>query len=133
MAMRRKLDLRDASGATALEFALVSPVFITALVGLFQVAWALHSAATVKWSLETAARNLMLNPSESASTLKSDMVTLLAGRASSSNLTVTIATDSSNPAGKMLVASSVYKMPLVIPLLSDQNLTFNASTSVPAL
>jgi len=133
MAMRRKLDFRDASGATALEFALVSPVFITALVGLFQVAWALHSAATVKWSLETAARNLMLNPSESASTLKSDMVTLLAGRASSSNLTVTIATDSSNPAGKMLVASSVYKMPLVIPLLSDQNLTFNASTSVPAL
>ena len=133
MAMRRKLNLRDASGATALEFALVSPVFITALLGLFQVAWVLHSAATVKWSLETAARNLMLNPSESASSLKADMVTLLAGRASSSNLTVTIATDTSNPAGKMLVASSVYQPTLIIPLLPNKTLTFNASTSVPAL
>ena len=131
--MRSKLNLRDSSGATALEFALVSPVFIMTLVGVFQVAWALHSAATVKWSLETASRNLMLNPSETAATLKSDMVTLLAGRASSSNLTVTIATDTSNPAGKMLVASSVYTTPLIIPLLPDNSLTFNASTTVPAL
>jgi len=61
------------------------------------------------------------------------MVTLLAGRASSSNLTVTIATDTSNPAGKMLVASSVYQPTLIIPLLPNKTLTFNASTSVPAL
>src|SRR5258706_12782288 len=105
--MRRKLNWRDTSGATALEFALVSPVFIPLLVGLFQVAWALHSAATVKWSLETASRSLLLNPSETATTLKSDMVGLLAGRASSSNLTVTITQDTTNPAGKMLVAASV--------------------------
>jgi Flp pilus assembly protein TadG len=131
--MRRKLNLKDASGATALEFALVSPIFITLMVGLFQVAWAMHSAATVRWSLETASRNLLMNPSETATTLKADMVNLLAGRASSSNLTVSIATDTSNPAAKMLVASSVYTTSLVIPLLPSTNLTFNASTSVPAI
>lgn len=131
--MRRRLDPRDSSGATALEFALVSPVFILLLVGLFQLAWALHCAATVKWSLETSARNLLLNPSETAATLKSDMLNLLAGRATANNLTVTITTDTSNPAGKMLVASSVYQTTLVIPFVPQTPLTFNASTSVPAI
>jgi Flp pilus assembly protein TadG len=133
MTMRRKLDLSDESGATALEFALVSPVLITLLVGLFQVAWAMHCAATVRWSLETASRKLLMNPAETATTLKSDMVGLLGGSANSNNLTVSITPDTSNPAGKMLVAASVYTTNLVIPLLPSTALTFNASTSVPAI
>ena len=131
--MRRRWDLKDASGATALEFSLVAPIFITLLVGLFQLAWTLHCAATVRWSLETSSRGLMLDPNESAATLKANMVDLLAGRATANNLTVTITPDTSNPQGKMLVASSVYTATLAIPLLPSQSLTFHASTSVPAL
>jgi len=129
--MRRLRRLRDDSGATALEFALISPVLIMMLVGGFQVAWALHCAACVRWSLETHARDLMLNPSETADTLKSAMLTALAGRAQAGDLTVTIAQDTSNPATKLLVATSTFRTTLSAPFLATLPLTFTAVTKVP--
>jgi Flp pilus assembly protein TadG len=128
--MGRKIDLRDSRGAIAVEFALLAPVFIMVLLGGFQLAWTLHCAATVKWSLETSARGLMLDKTESASTLKANMLALLNGRASASGLTVTI-TPVASAAGNLLVASSTYNTTLVIPFVPDVPLTFNASTSVP--
>jgi hypothetical protein len=92
----------------------------------------MHCAASVKWSLETSARNLMFNPAESAATLRSSMVSLMAGRARADDLTVAITSDTSNPAGRLLVASSIYRTRLVIPFLPDIPMTFNASTSVPS-
>src|ERR1043165_6830493 len=99
MRVRRRLNLKDDSGATALEFALISPPLFLLIVGGFQLAWVMHCAATVRWSLETCARNLMLDPTESADTLKSAMVSALHGRATASDLTVTITSDTSNPNG----------------------------------
>lgn len=131
--MRRRRPLSDVSGATALEFALISPVLILLAVGGFQLAWALHCAATVRWSLEANARNLMFNPSEPADALKTAMLSSMAGLASprSSDLTVTITQDTSNPASKMLVATSTYNTTLTVPFLPSAPLAFNAVTRVP--
>jgi len=131
--MRRKLNLKDSSGALAVEFALLAPPFLMLLLGGFQMAWNMHCAATVKWSLETSARDLMLNPSEDAGALKARMIALLAGRASASNLAVTITPDNSDPSGKLLVAASSYTTSVVIPFVPAIPLTFTASTSVPTL
>ena len=130
---RRRL-LRDVSGATALEFAVISPVLIMMLLGGFQLGWALHCAASVRWSLETSARNLMIDPAETAATLKSAMMSALSGRTNvnSSALSVSIAQDTSNPASKMLVATSTYTTTLVIPFVTDTPLTFTSVTSVPS-
>ena len=130
---RRRHPIRDVSGATALEFALISPALIMMLIGGFQLGWALHCAATVRWSLETSARNLMIDPTETASTLKSAMLSALSGRTNvpSSALTVTIAQDTSNPASKLLVATSTYNTTLVIPFVTSTPLTFTSVTSVP--
>jgi len=131
--MRRRL-LREVSGATALEFAMIAPPLIMMLVGGLQLGWALHCAASVRWALETSARNLMIDPTESASTLKSAMLSALSGRtnATASALTVTINQDTSNPAKTMLVATSVYSTTLVIPFVTNQPLTFTSVTSVPS-
>jgi Flp pilus assembly protein TadG len=129
MRRRRRLDIKNASGATALEFALISPVLIMLTVGGFQLAWALHCAATVRWSLETSARNLMLNPTESADALKSAMLSVIAGRAAADDLTVTIGPDPSNAA--LLVAKSVYRTTLSVPFIASKPLTFTATTKVP--
>ena len=129
--MRRRNLLRCTSGATALQFALVMPPFMLLLVGSFQFALAVHNAATVRWSLETAARQLMITPAESADTLKTNMLNLMAGRATASSLTVTITPDNSNPGSHMLVASSVYTTSFAVPFFPNQALTFNASTKVP--
>jgi Flp pilus assembly protein TadG len=129
--MRRLRRLTDTSGATALEFALIAPPLIMLLVGGFQLAWALHCAASVRWSLETNARNLMITPSESASTLKSAMLSSLSGKATATNLTVTIGQDTSNPASTLLVATSVYQTTLSIPFVSATPLSFTSITKVP--
>ena len=130
---KRRLNLRDASGATALEFALISPALIMLLVGGFQLAWALHCAATVRWSLETSARNLMLTPTETADQLKAAMVANLSGRATADDLTVTINRDNTNAAGALLVASSTFHTNLSIPFVATTPLTFTATTKVPQL
>jgi Flp pilus assembly protein TadG len=129
--MRRLRRLGDTSGATALEFALISPALIMLLVGGIQLAWSLHCAASVRWSLETNARGLMFNPSESADTLRSAMLTSLTGKATASDLTVTISRDTSNAASTMLVATSVYRTSLVVPFVSATPLSFTSVTKVP--
>jgi len=130
--MRRLIALRDTSGATALEFALISPLLVMMIVGGFQLAWAMHCAASVRWSLETSARNLMMNPAESAATLKSAMLAELAGKATPSSLSVTISQDTSNAASKLLVATSTYRTTLTVPFVASQPLTFTSVTRVPA-
>jgi Flp pilus assembly protein TadG len=123
--------LKDASGAAAVEFALISPALFMLIVGGFQLAWTLHCAATVRWALETNARALMLNPSESSSTLKSAMVSSLNGKATASDLTVTITQDTSNPNGTLLVATSTYSTTLAIPFMDSHPLSFTSTTKVP--
>jgi len=129
--MRRRF-VRDASGASALEFALISPALILLIVGGFQLAWTMHCAATVRWALELNARNLLLQPTESASTLKAAMVSTISGKAKADDLTVTITTDSSGPS-PMLVATSIYRSTLSVPFVHDTPLTFTSVTKVPSL
>ena len=135
MFARRRRPLADfkgaETGATALEFALVSPVLIVFLLGSIQLGWALHCAASVRWSLETNARSLLLNPATTADQLKTAMLTQLSGLADTHNVTVSLANDTTTPNAPMLLASSVYQTTLAIPLLPHQSLTFNAQTEVP--
>jgi Flp pilus assembly protein TadG len=130
--MRALRRFGDSSGATALEFALISPPLIMLLVGGIQLTWALHCAASVRWSLETNARGLMLNPTETASTLRSAMLTSLNGKATASDLTVTITQDTSNAASTLLVATSTFHATLAVPFVSSAPLTFTSVTKVPS-
>jgi Flp pilus assembly protein TadG len=130
--MRGLRRLGDTSGATAMEFALISPLLVMMIVGGFQLAWAMHCAASVRWSLETNARGLMLNPSESAATLKTAMLNALGGKATPSSLSVTITQDTSNAASKLLVATSTYRTTLSVPFVASTPLTFTSVTKVPS-
>ena len=128
---RRRLNLWDSSGASALEFALVAPALFLTIAGAAQVGWTLHCAATVRWSLETSARNLLFNPSESADTLKQAMVAKLAGKASAQDLTVTITPGNVNGQA-MLIATSVFRTTVSMPFVHDQALTFTSVAKVPS-
>ena len=115
-----------------MEFALVSPVLIAFLFGVFQMAWALHSAASVRWALEKDARTVFLTPGTTADQLKTAMLNDLRGLANPQALTVTLAADNSNPASDIITATSQFTYSLWIPGLSTRSLTFTAKTSVPA-
>lgn len=53
----------DDRGATAVEFAIVLPVFLTLMFGVFQFGWAQHRLSSVRHALETASRRLVIDPS----------------------------------------------------------------------
>jgi Flp pilus assembly protein TadG len=122
----------DRSGAAAIEFALVFPVLVTLLIGLLQLGWALHCASSVRWALETSARTLLLNPGATAGDLKTAMVAKLSNVADSSNLSVTLTTQTAAGGAKVLHAASTYAYVLQVPLLPGWTLTFNAATDVPS-
>jgi Flp pilus assembly protein TadG len=122
---------RDQGGATALEFALVLPVFVTLLLGGFQVAWVMHSAASVRWSLESSSRMLLLNPTTTQDQLRTAVAAKLQGLVNPSDVTVTLVADNSTAGAPVLRASSDYRPTLVIPLVSRWNLDLKATTVVP--
>jgi Flp pilus assembly protein TadG len=130
-APRRARIWSDNGGATALEFALVLPVFITLLFGGFQVAWVMHSAATVRWSLESSSRMLLLNPTTTQDQLRTAVAAKLAGLVNPSDVTVTLVADTSTAGAPVLRASSDYRPTVVIPLGPTWNLDLRATTVVP--
>jgi Flp pilus assembly protein TadG len=42
---------RDQSGASALEFAMISPVLLFMIIGIIQLGFALNKGATVQWAI----------------------------------------------------------------------------------
>lgn len=51
---------RDRSGASALEFAILLPVFLTMLFGTIQMGLLFFQAGTVQYALEETARDVMV-------------------------------------------------------------------------
>lgn len=128
---RPRAGLRDESGATALEFALVIPVFIALLIGTFQVAWVMHCAGTVRWSLESSARSLLLDPTITQDQLSAAVLAKLSGLVDTRRVTVTLVSDSTTPGAPVLRASTTYQPTVSIPFVASWPLTLRATTAVP--
>lgn len=126
-----RIRLGDDRGASAVEFALLAPVLLMFLFGVFQLGWGLHCGSSVRWALENNARTLLLAPTTTQSDLQTAVRANLADVPNANSVTVTLVTDTSG-AAKVLRASAAYAYPLSIPFLPTYNLTFNDSVAVPA-
>jgi Flp pilus assembly protein TadG len=58
-------SFHDDSGATAVEFAIVSSVFITLVLGVFWIGWGLYCGADVRHAIERASRLYLSTPQAS--------------------------------------------------------------------
>ncbi len=72
--MRRPSDLlrrwaAEGAGAAALEFALVLPVLITFLMGIWYVGWAINLGSEVRHAVELGSRIYVSNPNATSSDL----------------------------------------------------------------
>jgi Flp pilus assembly protein TadG len=128
----RRLGAGDESGATAVEFALVIPVFLTVLIGSFQVAWVMHCAATVRYGLESSARSLLLDPTITQDQLQAAVLAKLSGMVDTRRITIALTRDTSTAGAPVLRASSTYQPSLSIPFVASWPLTLRATTTVPA-
>jgi Flp pilus assembly protein TadG len=117
------------SGAAALEFALLAPVLFAMLFGTYELGWALHCGATVRYAIERASRALILDKTTTADAIQTAALTHLAGLPISS-LHITL-----NPetvSGEQIVRVSwQYNYTMSLPYVPSALFTFDSSMVVP--
>ena len=127
---RRRSLRRDEGGTSALEFALVAPVFLAMLFGLFQLGWAFHCGSSVRYALEEASRSLMLDPGMTQAEIETQMRARL-NQLADPDISVSMTTE--NPAAGLTLAhvNATYEHPIVVPFLPEYDFTFTSEVTVP--
>jgi len=123
--------LRHQGGATALEFAMVLPIFIAFMIGIFEFGWAQHKLSTIRFAMETAARQLMLNPTLTEAQISTLVKNKING-IGDSNVTITL-TMVDTVGGKVAKMTGVYASDIGIPQVASfpLNWTTTVSTVMP--
>lgn len=128
--MRRLRQLLcDTAGASAVEFALVLPIFATFLFGTIQTGMALYKANTVQFALEQTARRVMVNQAMTQSQVQAYFNGELDDIISEA-VTVTYAVNNSGDVPIASFAAS-YTHEFVIPFIPTFEVTFDAAAEVP--
>ncbi|QUD89385.1 TadE/TadG family type IV pilus assembly protein [Phenylobacterium montanum] len=120
----------DRSGATALEFAILSPALIMMIYGIFDMGLALYAGSAVRSAVQNASRTLITYPNTSAATIQASAQALLVD-VPVNNLSVSITQQTISAAETVERVSWTYKYQLSIPLVPDQWLVFDSSLVVP--
>ena len=118
-------------GASALEFAIILPVFVTMVLGTIQMGIVFFKAGSVQFALEEAARQVMVDPDMSASQIQVAIENKLESL-TQQDITVTYSVDSS---GAVAVAqlNAQFGIEVVIPFVPGFSINFDAETHIPLL
>jgi Flp pilus assembly protein TadG len=120
----------DCQGSTALEFALLSPVLILFLLGLFVVGWAIHCSQSVRLALEQGGRALQINERLT----EQDIATLVRSKLTSignPEVLIALADDTSIAGVRAKKLSASYEINIAIPFYGAFMATYSTSVKVP--
>lgn len=120
---------REQSGATATEFAIIMPVFVMMVFGLFEVSVMMFRSASVQWALERAARQVVINPDVTEGEIKSLMISYLQA-AGAPSVIVTAATETI-AAVEVVRVNAHYEHEVKGPFIEGFTVGFDFSTIVP--
>ena len=121
---------RSVSGATAVEFSLVAPLFILALFGLFELGYGYYSGAAVRNAVQRASRALLIDPSRSSSALQNDVQAMLVN-VPVNNLSVTVTAETIETGVSARRVAWTYSYSIVIPFIDQRSMTFGSSMLLP--
>ena len=124
--------LGDRSGATAAEFAMVLPLFVVMVAGIFEFGWTQHCLSSTRYAMETVARDLMLDPTLTEAELEAKVRAHLEGTADPHvEVTLSIA---DGPAGKIATLTGLYVREIGVPMLPTfpMSHTVSVETALPA-
>ncbi len=117
-------------GAAAVEFAIISVVLITLLIGMVDFGRTLYVKNQLSFLADRAARAVLLAPTISDATLETDLrAEFTAGDSLDLTVTITSETIGTN-AFRVLTVS--YPMTLFVPNLSSSALQLDVTRRVPA-
>ncbi len=121
--------LRREDGSTAVEFAIISPVFFMALFGVAQFGWAFLCGHSVRSAVQKEARLLITTPGTTADTIKTavldDLKTLI-----KPSITITLTTETVSGA-KLTRVGWTYNHPVLFPFAPSVTMDFSSSVVVP--
>lgn len=118
-------------GASAVEFAMILPVFVTMTLGTIQMSIVYYQAGSVQFALEETAREVMVDPSMTFSQIAmsiEDKVKSLTAQ----DVSVTYSVDNSGPVAIAQV-NATFSIEVVIPFVPAFTLPFDAETHIPLL
>ena len=116
-------------GGSAVEFALIAPLLIVALFGIFAVGWGVHCISSLQLALEQSGRALQLDPTLSQSQLESMVKSKLTGLGDP-HVNVSLTTD--NIAGVTIATiSGTYVFDIAVPLLPSYGVDYQTAVNVP--
>ncbi len=130
--LRRKAAALSACrlGATAVEFAIVAPLFLVMVYGVMEVGRALWIKSTMQFAVEETTRYAMVNTSASTSTLVTYAYTKLSGMNSTGiTFTATLTTGTPN----FMTVAGTYDFTALVSLVELPDFTLNASSRVPLI
>jgi Flp pilus assembly pilin Flp len=121
--------LRSADGASALEFALVFPVFAAMLFGSIQMGLAYYTAGSVQHALERTARITMVDQDMSGSQVQAAFADQLAPF-TDQNISINYTVDTSGDI-PIAIFTATYSHEFIIPFIPSFDIAFPVETRVP--
>ena len=116
-------------GSSALEFALICPVFFMMLFGIFEFGWALHCGASVRAAITKEIRLLIANSETTQSQFETAVKEELAGTPGAA-VAITFAPEMIGTTAATRI-SWTYDYQVLFPLLPNVTMSFGSSTLVP--
>lgn len=119
--------LRDDGGATAVEFALVSSVFVSFVFGIFYTALMLFTNLSLNWAVQRAIRAASINPAVTQSTLASEVNGYLSSVGLPSATITYVVTGGTLPTAHL---SASLAQSYTVPLIATFHITYAADAYV---
>lgn len=112
-------------GVSALEFAMLAPIFLVMVFGALQVALAFHNGNTVRHAVKKASRELMFDKSlteEQLQALVDERLAQLSPSGLAVDVNLAVDTTGSVPIANV---TGSYVTPVTIPMVTSFNARFN--------
>ena len=117
------------SGTAAVEFGIVSTVFIVILFGIVYVAMMLFSYASLQWAVERGARIASINKAATQSQIASAVNAYLTSvKVPQASVQYSLGTLGTVP---MATITATFQRKFTVPLVSTFTINFSATTTVP--
>ena len=148
--MPAKRIIRDESGVAAIEFALVMPVFMALILGIWFMGVASHTTNDVRHALAMGARALQINPDMTQGQLQTLVQGNVFDALDSGTVTVALAfgdndnnnsdnddpdadgdSDVNNDGVQLAIATATYPIAFRLPFVGTYAFNYTITTTVP--
>ena len=127
---KRRRVSRNEDGVTAIEYAILAPVFVSMVIGTLNLSLALHKANTAKWAVKKAARTLLVTNDMDEDAIQKLINERIHAIHPNMDLEISYKLDSSGslPIGRI---SATYVHKVTVPLVSTFRARFPIEVNVP--